>query len=68
MNQQVFDFPVTPFRAITDADLVAVMRWDEDRLLVEWGFGIRAWFNTWEHALDCVLHPLNEKVRLRIRA
>lgn len=44
-----------------------VMRWRWGWLTVRWQNGIRGYFQDWDTALSCVLHPLNERVKLRIR-
>jgi hypothetical protein len=46
---------------------VCVLRWRFGWLTVRWESGVRGYFQTWDAALSCVLHPVNEHVSLRIR-
>ena len=46
-----------------------IMRWDDGRLEAYWPeFGMRARFYSWPAAIASVLHPINDHVRLKVRA
>ena len=47
---------------------LVVMRWRFGWLTVRWESGVWGVFQSWDAALSCVLHPLNDNVTLRIRA
>ncbi len=68
MSQHQFDFGL-PARKQPPARWEAVLRWEGERLAVIWTDNdVRAWFQSWDVAIACVLHPLNDNVLLRIRA
>ncbi len=67
MNQPEFDF--RPEYAAMPEHPIAVLSWRDDGVSSVWPeFGISAWFQDWDVALSCVLHPNNSHVALRIRA
>lgn len=58
--QRAFDFPTLD---------TVTLRWKLGWLTVRWGTGIKGYFRSWEAALSCVLHPLNDNIRvIRIRS
>lgn len=46
---------------------VVTLRWRFGWLTVRWANGGRGYFRTWDAALACVLHPLNDHVKVFIR-
>ena len=70
-EQGVFDFQLPEQRAIeVDAPLV-ILRWNDElgKVVADWpGLQMTTWFRNWREALPIVLHPLNDHVRVRVRA
>ena len=65
-DQLGLKFPIDR-RAMPDHPIV-VLRWRDGGVAATWSdFGLSAWFRSWPAALEAVLHPLNNHVRVKVR-
>ena len=66
-DQLGLGFPVE--RRPMPARPVVILRWRDDGVAARWPeFGLSYWFPSWPAAFAAVLHPVNDHVRLKVRA